>query len=830
MRRALAPVFLGSLGARRLTTLLSILAIALGIALGVAVQVIHDAALDEFDHGMRTLSGEADLQIVGPRGGFDDALFETVALRPEVAAASPLLEVDARLFGDERSLRLIGVDVFRLGEVQPALMPQPGEGQGRLVTLAPDSVFLSPGAMQALGLALGGTLTLQAGLEPLALKVAGGVPGMAGQQVAVMDIDAVQRHFGLRGRLSRIDLRLREGLGLAAGREALAPLMPAGVQLLAPETARAQAAGLSRSYRVNLTMLAVIALVTGGFLVFSTQALSVVRRRTEFAFLRAIGLARGELMRWLLAEGAIVGVVGGLAGVALGYGLAAAALKLLGGDLGAGYFAGISPRLAFEPAVAAVFLALGVLAGMAGAWLPAREAAEVSPALALKAGGDAAGLAGALRHPGRAMGAAALAAVACLAPAWQGIPVGGYVAVALLLAAGVFVLPQLAANLSALLAPLRAVPIALARARLAAVPGHVVVAGAGVLASAALAVAMAIMVASFRDSVDDWLARILPAELYVRGARAGSSGYFDAAAQARIAGTPGVARADFIRHDTVRLSADRPPVVLIARSLSPDGRELPLVGRQVKTNTPVWISEAVADLFGYAPGDTLRLPLAGAPHDFVVAGVWRDYARQSGAIMIPIERYRALSGDPLANDAALNLADGETASAVAARLRERFGAQTLELAQAGEIRAVSLRIFDRTFAVTYLLEAVAVVIGLFGVAASFAALAAARRREFGMLRHIGLTRRQVGLMLATEGALTAGAGALGGLAVGGAISLVLIEVVNRQSFHWSMDIRIPFASLAIFCLTLVLLAALAAVLAGRQAMRQEAVMAVKEDW
>ncbi|MBX3684654.1 MAG: FtsX-like permease family protein [Rhodocyclaceae bacterium] len=830
MNRALAPAFLGSLGSRRLTTLLSMLAIALGIALGVAVQVIHDAALDEFDHGMRTLSGEADLQIVGPRGGFADALFEIVVLRPEVAAASPLLETEARLFGEARMLRVIGVDIFRLAEVQPVLFPQPAAGEDRFAALRDDAIFLSPGAMQALGLKAGDTLRLQSGLEPLPLRVAGGVPGMAGQQVAVMDIAAAQHRFGRAGMISRIDLRLREGLDLTAGREALGPLLPAGVQVLAPERARQQAAGLSRAYRVNLTMLAVIALVTGGFLVFSTQALSVVRRRTEFAFLRAIGLARQELMRWLLAEGALVGAIGAAAGVALGYGLAAAALTLLGGDLGAGYFAGITPRLAFEPIVVAVFLALGTVAGVVGAWLPAREAATVSPAMALKSGGDAAALGGGRRHPGWALGAALLAGAACLVPPWAGIPVGGYVAVALLLAAGVFALPMLAARLSRVLAPLRMVPVTLARSRLAAVPGHVVVAGAGVLASAALAVAMAIMVASFRHSVDDWLAQILPAELYARGARAGSSGYFDPAAQALIAGTPGVAKVDFIRHDTVLLAPDRPAVVLIARPLTADGRELPLVGERVATDRPVWISEAVADLYGYGAGDTIGLPLAGELREFTVAGVWRDYARQSGAIMIPLERYRTLSGDRLANDAALHLLPGETPAAVAARLRERFGGEALELAQAGEIRAISLRIFDRTFAVTYLLEAVAVVIGLFGVAASFAALAAARRREFGMLRHIGLTRRQVGLMLATEGALTAAAGALGGLVVGGAISLVLVEVVNRQSFHWSMDFRVPFGILAAFCVTLVLLAALAAVLAGRQAMRQEAVMAVKEDW
>jgi putative ABC transport system permease protein len=198
--------------------------------------------------------------------------------------------------------------------------------------------------------------------------------------------------------------------------------------------------------------------------------------------------------------------------------------------------------------------------------------------------------------------------------------------------------------------------------------------------------------------------------------------------------------------------------------------------------------------------------------------------------MIDLDDYRRLTGDLLVNDAAISLAPGAAANQVADALTALAGPGVLEIARPGEIRAISLRIFDRTFAVTYLLEAVAIAIGLAGVAASFAALAAARRREFGMLRHLGLTRRQIGWMLAQEGALAAGVGVFAGLLAGGAIGLVLIEVVNRQSFHWSMDLHVPWGSLAIFAAGLVALAALAAVLAGRQAMRQDAVLAVREDW
>ena len=827
----LAPVFLGSLARRRMATLFSFIAIVLGVALGMAVQAVHEAALNEFGRGLRALAGEADLQVVGPRGGFDENLYAMLASRPEVAAASPLLELEVKRTGTEETLQLFGVDVFALVGVTPVLLPRPSIMAERFATLADDSVFLSAAAQSALGLKAGDSVDFQAGTRSTSFKIAGDIPGAAeNRRLALMDIAAVQSRFGKLGRLTRIDLRLAEGVPPEAARSALQALLPAGVLIEAPEAAADQAANLSRAYRVNLTMLAAIALLTGGFLVFSAQALSVVRRRTEFAFLRALGLARHSLFAWLLAEGALVGLAGGLVGVILGHGLAWGALALLGGDLGAGYFSGLQPSLQFQPQVSAVYVALGLLAGIAGAWLPAREATTVSPARALKAGDEAA-LLGGRGHPWLGLALLGASLVACLIPPLDALPIGGYLAVAFLLAGGVMLLPALAAGIARLLPQRGPVPARLAAARLGAAPGHAVVAAAGVLTSVALAAAMAIMVASFRDSVDQWLTQILPADLYLRAGLAKSSGYLDEALQARISAVNGVDRSSFTRHDNLRLVSGEAPVALIARPLAADGSDLPLVGAvRTGAHPAIWISEAMHDIYGWRPGQQVTLPLAGKAVSLHVAGVWRDYARQTGAVMIDLDDYRRLTGDLLVNDAAINLAPGAAANQVAEALTALAGPGVLEIARPGEIRAISLRIFDRTFAVTYLLEAVAVAIGLAGVAASFAALAAARRREFGMLRHLGLTRRQIGWMLAQEGALAAGVGVFAGLLAGGAIGLVLIEVVNRQSFHWSMDLHVPWGSLAIFATGLVALAALAAVLAGRQAMRQDAVLAVREDW
>ncbi|PKO85496.1 MAG: ABC transporter permease, partial [Betaproteobacteria bacterium HGW-Betaproteobacteria-12] len=263
----LAPVFLGSLARRRLATLLSALAIVLGVALGMAVQAVHQAALGEFERGLRTLAGAADLQVVGPRGGFDEQLYAVLAARPEVAAASPLLEVEAKLVGRDDSLQLYGVDVFTLATVSPALLPGIAEGTGRFAALAGDGLFLATAAQEALGVQVGDKLTLQAGSGTLELPVVGDLPGAREQRrLAVLDIAAVQQRFGRLGRLTRIDLRLVEGIAPEAARAALQPLLPPGVLLETPQAAADEAANLSRAYRVNLTLLAAMALLTGGFL------------------------------------------------------------------------------------------------------------------------------------------------------------------------------------------------------------------------------------------------------------------------------------------------------------------------------------------------------------------------------------------------------------------------------------------------------------------------------------------------------------------------------------------------------------------------------------
>jgi putative ABC transport system permease protein len=245
----------------------------------------------------------------------------------------------------------------------------------------------------------------------------------------------------------------------------------------------------------------------------------------------------------------------------------------------------------------------------------------------------------------------------------------------------------------------------------------------------------------------------------------------------------------------------------------------------------MWITEAAADFYRLRPGARVEVPLAGRNAAFTVAGIWRDYARQNGALLIDRAVYIDLTGDRLATDAGLWLAPEITSGQVETALRHALpGADRIELSQPGEIRQLSLSIFDRTFAVTYVLEACVILIGLFGLSAGVAGQVAARRREFGVLRHIGMTRRQIGAMLASEGLLSAALGLGVGLIPGWLISLILVHVINRQSFHWSMELHVPWELLGILALALLLLATLTAALSGRHAIGTDVVRAVREDW
>ena len=873
----------GEWRAQPFRSLLSIIAIAVGVALGFAVHLINESALDRFSAGLNRARGSADLQIVanGP-GGFDEELFARLVaddgpvakLGRAIVGVSPVVQRDVTLVGNnDVVLRVVGIDAVRAANVTPALLGQPLRALNQLDEdekapiraidwLDADAIYLPSAFMESLDKHINDTIDLNVDEQPVKLRIvgrvlnadeqfgAGATPGQNQKRAsATMDIGGAQWRLNRVGVLNRIDIRLSPDASPAAVREAIAPVLPNAVRIVSVDDDRSRTSDLSRAYRVNLDMLALMALFTGAFLVYSTQSLAVARRHAHLALLRVIGVGRWRMIAQILGEGFLQGLVGGVLGLALGIALAASASRIFGGDLGGGYFSAAPigvPTLLLAAPAAGAFFALGLAAALFGSLLPARAAAHDAPARALKSSGTDVG--GALPRPWIAIALIGVGLALTQAPPIDGLPIPGYASMACLLFGGIAAMPWLARRLLAPLAwskRLRSVSMGLAIRRLWAAPSAASVALCGIVASASLMVAMTVMIASFRNSVDVWLGSVLSANVYLRTNAVGEAGLTPDDA-ARLASLPGVTRFDLQKVVPLSLSPSKPAVSLIVRTVDDDPRQsLPLIKSVAvlpSDGVPVWVSEAMVDLYGATPGKPIDLPLAPALASraagfattrFIVAGVWRDYARQFGSVVIRRVDYVRLTDDNHFPDASIGVPYDETLDNVIERVRAELPDALRDRSQfflPREIREQSLSIFDRSFAITYLLQAVAIVIGLAGVATTFSAQTLARSKEFGMLRHVGVTRRQILQQIVIEGGLLGILGALAGGVLGLALSQILIHVINPQSFHWTMDTRIPTVTLAAIAVTLVVASAGTAVLAGRRALSRDAIVAVREDW
>jgi putative ABC transport system permease protein len=867
----------------------AVVVIVLGVALAFAVHLINASALAEFSSAVRAVNGQPDIELRSASGQLDETLYARLAQHPAVDIASPVLEVstyELDVAGEKQPIKLLGIDALVAARLTPTLLPipdnRPRAGDARYALFAPDAVYLNAAAGQfkrqyPKDPLKPFTVRLLTGLRTAPLTAMGTVAA-GGGAMAVMDIGALQELFGLQGRITHLDLRLAAGADRAALLRELA--LPASVLVQAPGDAEQRVSNLSRAYRLNMTVLALVALFTGAFLVYSVLSLSVAKRAQQMALLGVLGLTAAQRLRLVVAEAVVLGLVGSALGLALGTGLAALALHLLGGDLGGGYFSGVAPPLQWSLPTAVLYGLLGMAAAVVGAWWPARAAQALPLAQTLKglgAGSAAGNVLG--KHSLIALFFVAASALLVWTPPVLGIPLGAYLAIGLLLVGGIGLLPVGIALVFDRLAPLVATRtlalLAIERAR--RVRETAAVAVSGVVAALSLAVALTVMVSSFRSSVTQWLDVVLPAPLYLRSASTVAAAqvlHFSPQLLAQVQRLPGVARAAGLRSLSLQLDSAQPNVMLVARTIDDPTKDLPLIRGPVPPGTGVpahavalYVSEAVVDLHGAQPGQKfmLNLPLAQqniaqaaikteASTSYYVAGVWRDYARQFGSIAIDQRAYARITGDQQVNDIAIWPANGTDPQAVQASVRSlinrEFEANTsnsaglgtdtaspaqdasklVEFASADDIRAVTLKIFDRSFAVTYWLQAVAIAIGLFGVAASFSAQVLARRKEFGLLTHLGLTRRQILQVVAGEGAAWTAIGSIAGCALGLCVAAILVHVVNPQSFHWTMDLAVPWLRIAALCLAVVAAGTLTAWLAGRAAAGRDAVLAVKEDW
>lgn len=813
--------------------------VAIGVMLAVAIHTVNHSALASFGQALDVVNGQASAQLVAPLGDIDDSQIEAWDSR---RAALGIHTISPVLVVRTDRLTVLGLDFFKAAYVSASLMPSAADGAADLFNAK--ALFLSAAALQALNVRVGDNIVLQHGLEPVSLVVAGEVPGAASQVIGVMDIGSAQWAFNRLGVVSRLDLRLEDGQTPQGLRTAL-QVQSETLQVVATQDRDRRMSLLSRAYRVNLSVLAMVALLTGGFLVSTAVNLSIVRQRSELALLGVLGASEAWLRRFVWAQGGLIGALGGILGVGMGLVLAAVLMRWFGGDLGGNYFANSQPPMVIDWLAMAVLALAATLMGLGSAWFPLLQINWRQPMAVLRAG-QAETLVFTPPSLIRSLWALSLSLGLLLLPTLDELPWAAYGSIAALLCAGLMAIPwvlgQIWGGLSRalLLARVPAV-LRLTVWRLAQAPSAATPLISGTVAAFSLTVAMMVMVSSFRTSVSDWLGMVLPADLYTSSQAMADQPGLDAKVQSLIAAVPQVLKVETSRQRSLRLAYDRPEVMLIAKPLNLQNpiQSVALVGlaklppEEGQSRVVVFGSEAMADVYGWRAGEEALLPLTAQGQQSVwVGGLFRDYGRQHGTVVISATDYERLTGDRSRSSVSVWLANGADPTKVMAQIQS-LGPELAQLKwiSASDIRQLSLKIFDRSFAMTYALEAAALFVALFSVAAGVTGQLILRRREFGVLAHLGMSASDRWRLVSLEVGLLLLVAVVWATFLGVLMSQILIHKVNPESFHWTMSTHFAMGQWALISGLLLTIGVLTARWAARQGLDPRRLAeSLRADW
>lgn len=821
---------------------LTTLGVALGVASVVSIQAINRSALAAFSGSVKAVSGDATLSVRGRGAGVDDGLDEglldTVLADRDVTAAWPLILQNVAVAGTGPPgqldiLEVVGIDIF--APIEYPLSTERVEAAGARVdpalladTLAqPGWVALTPTYAAERGLDVGDSLSISSGSRAFTLHLGALVDfqklaPLASRKIALMDIAQAQALLGRKGRITQIDLVLAPKADIAAAQARLAVALGGGVDVVTPEQRREDAAGLLAAFRLNLTALSLISVFVGVFLIFSAIQASLVRRRREFGLLRSLGATRDQVLSLILLEAGLLGLAGTVVGIPLGYLAAQANVDSVSGTLTSIYLLSEIESLSFPPSLAVFAALVGIGGALLGALLPARDMSRR----------DAAALLAASALQERAHAAAPRlawlgVAFAVAAAAWYGsggarLKESGFVLAVGLLVALPLVTPLL----------------------LRAVCGHVQPRGLGPglsvrnlvvrlhttsFAVAALAVTVSMMVGttlligSFRRTLETWIGQTLQADVFVTSeswVQGGLHATLRPAVVDSLATFPGVAGADMLRRVRARTSGGREIQLSGIAHAGLDANNwntrVPLlagdpdvVERRLREGRAVLVSEPLARKEGLAIGDSLALATARGVVKLPVAGIGYDYSTEAGLALMSGATLASFAGPGEYTNLGLYLEPGADLDRVMDHMRATFAGQPLVFRSNSRLRGEILAIFDQTFAVTRILQVMALLIAVCGISLTLVIMARERTSELALLRALGATRGQILRLLVGEGGAMGVAGLLLGLAGGAGLAAILILLINRAYFGWTIRFGLPTGTLVMQA-ALILAGALAA--------------------
>lgn len=858
----------------KIRTILTILGIAVGVAVVVAIQLANQSALRAFRESVDAIAGRANYQIVPEIELLDEQVL--LALQPlwsEGARFAPVIDVEGVLrvipraapdplpAHDDRSvgggsrdvsasrndtvpIRLLAVDLlsdlhfrdYKYARIETgAKSDELGEFLG---LFAHDALILPAPFARAHGLNVGSQVTLSIGGRNASFIVRGlleaqGPATAFNGSIAVCDIAAAQHAFGLAGKLSRVDLLLPD--------ETLASRvqLPAGVRMERPTRRNERVERMLRAFGVNLFALAGVALLVGMFLVYNTVLISILRRRKDVGVLKTVGTSPRQIFLAFLFEGLLFGLVGSALGVLLGKLMAGGILRTVGRTINTLYVSTRPEVVTLTPGVITLGIAVGTLLSLVSALQPALEASRVRPSAMIRPG-----LQQRVAHPRLlavlAVGSFVAAALVSRLPPVAGIAVAGYVAVLLVVTGFSLLAPAIVRATARLSAPLleRAFGIVgkLASASLPASLRRTSVASAALSLATGMMVAVALMVGSFRETVRIWVDQTVSSDLWLRP----SKGLSNAAVALfppevgeivrRFPFVEAIDRArgkDILYGDTIITLGSGDFDVASTRS------SLPMIAprsprqalREAIRRNGVFVSESFSLKFDKDVGDSIVI----AGRSFPITGVYRDYSNDRGVVVMDRALYARTFDDHAINTIVVYLKPGITVEQARVALEQGLAKYNGFVVTNGEVKREVMRIFDQTFMITYALLGVAIVVAVLGIVNTLAALILERSRELALLRITGLSAREMRTMILLESTLLGIASTVAGLVMGYALSWILIYVINKQSFGWTIDFYTPTALIAASLGVTLLASTLAGLAPARLARRIDVAAAIKSE-
>ena len=830
--------------------LIILFAVALGDAAVVAISLAGDAAAGSFHSSMETLTGKDDFEITAA-GGLSESIVAQVARLPYPLSISPRIEDHATLLATGETVPLIGVDIVaetsNAGTLVGAIAHDATAIQGLRHINDRDAVWVTHG----LGKATGDSIQLLINDHIQAYTIRGLIPDSGpdasklGTEAILMDIGAAQLATGKSGRVDRILIKTPSESNFDAWQSKLQRALPAGVLLNAQGTETAANRRMLAAFRWNLTMLSGIALLVGAFLIYNAVSVSVVRRRADIGAIRALGASRGAVMGAFLVEAALYGTAGSLAALPLGRALAAGTVGMLSTTVNALYVSSSPGQMKISAGSVMLALIAGIGVALASAFAPAREASMVPPIEAMARGRREFEVrVERKRDAVVALALAILGAIAALFPSIAGKPLLGYFSALLFVAAAALVSPLLVYSATSLRSVsflrIMGVEALLASRSLGGSLRRTSVLVAALATAIAMMTSVGIMVGSFRQTVLTWLDTELPADLYL--APAGAMGgdrhpTISLETSDRIAATPGVESVSRLRAYEIQYQGL--PASLAGASQSRSiprqnltflsGRSSADVIRELASGNNAVVSEPFANKHHVKAGDSVTLPLGEQQVTFRVIDIFYDYGHEAGFIVVDWNTLIRYLPDTKPTNLAVYLAPGADLERTRSAIRDAIANKSLMMLSNGEIRLQAIRVFDQTFAITYAVEAISILVAIGGIAGALISIVMDRRREFGVLRYLGGTSAQIRKMILVEAGLIGLLANALGLVLGYVLSLVLIYVINKQSFGWTIQFHWPVAVL-LGSLTVVYIATvLAGLYPARLAVRLDPIEVVHEE-